>query len=299
MDLLFFQGIVFDVGGNAKFINIFIEPPKPIKINNYLCDKKFDIDPILDLYRTNIPYYGMVIIGGTESWFYKISIGKMIDSKLLESIEVLRDKRQKKGGQSAYRFQMNRLGQMRDYTKKICEKINKYYLETEKIVIIGNGDMKTTIKDNEHLIPSVNNKIIGVISTPTLELTDILPIAVKYIKSISDENKIMKDFLEIMEKESGRVSFGYNEIVKYLNEGLLEKIIINEDSKYLEEIENIKKELNSKCEIIKINDDQLNSKYGSMVGILWYVNIYTDIYENEEINIEESKNKMEDIEFIL
>jgi peptide chain release factor subunit 1 len=300
-------GIVFDTSGMVEFVNVFIEPPKLIKINNYRCDKMFDTFPILELYEQDIPIYGMVIIGGTESWFYNFNLTTNIDTKLLEHIEVLRDKRQKKGGQSAHRFQMNRLGQMRDYTKKICEKMNKHYKNNGKskqivsIIIVGVGDMKNTIKDNTDLIPDINNKINGVITAPTTELKDVLPVVDKHMRSLKIENKVMTEFLNLIETDPGKVSFGYTEVVKYLKEGMLEKIIVNNDCKYIEEIEELKKTLNSKVSIYKITDFQLE-KFNGIVGILWYLYIMDDNeISNDEIEKVEKREiiRESDMEFLM
>src|SRR3989442_6254095 len=134
-------------------------PTHPIQHWVYRCDKKFIVDLVKSNCEENTIKYGLVLVEGEEVQFYQLCCdrGNIINHKLITKFAVYRDKRQKKGGQSAHRFQMNRLGQIDAYVKKISDTMNRIYDDTniEKIVIAGSGDIKDQVFNPERLIPGV------------------------------------------------------------------------------------------------------------------------------------------------
>ena len=87
---------------------IFIEPPKKIKISDSICAKKFHLDPIIEMYKSE-KHFGIVTVSGKEfNTFHIIQTGKHIDIKLKFSKDVLLQNSTRKGSQSAN--QIHRLG---------------------------------------------------------------------------------------------------------------------------------------------------------------------------------------------
>ena len=224
------------------------------------------------MYGEDITNYGIVLIGGTETNYYKVQWNeKVIDHKLLESFDVFRDKRQKKGGQSAHRFQMNRLGQIQNYIKKICEGINKHFEKVESIFVFGSGELKTQIKDHNDIIPKINEKIKKVLSLSKMDINEALIKMEEQIKNSIPDSKqnVVNEFLDHVNRNTGRVVYGNPEVERCLKENKLEKIIMNMDYKYMGVIETLYETTNQKCVVTKVNDRKIQD-YGGIVGILYY-----------------------------
>ncbi len=231
------------------------------------------MDDLTDLYLEDTLQYGLVVIGGEDAEFHRITqSGKHIDSKLIEKFSVLRDKRQKKGGQSAHRFQMTRLGQINDYEKKICERMNKLFGDKKilGIIIVGIGEIKDRIKGHNDLIVDINNKIKAVLAVSKLDMNEILPMIKPYIANskLKDELKIVDNFMDIMRKNSDLVIYGLKEIETSLEESLIHTLLIHEDCERKDELIAMVKN-KDKCKINEVNDSRIRD-FGGIVGILYY-----------------------------
>lgn len=256
-------------------MNISFEPPKPIKQNDYWCDKRFHVEDIEGLFSEDAISHALIMIGGDETSYYQISWhnNKVVDRKLLERFTILRDKRQKNGGQSSHRFQMNRLLQIAAYIKRICEGMNKYYdtKKTSEIVIVGTGEVRDKIRDNIHLRPSVLEKIKSVDGISKLDIEEATTKFINIMSgSVSKENqKIVEVFMNHVIRSSGKIIYGEKEVIQYLETNMLETLIVNTDYKNMEEVEKLYKSNNKKCKFYKVNDTKIH-EFGGIVGILYY-----------------------------
>jgi peptide subunit release factor 1 (eRF1) len=80
------------VFSSDKILTYHFEPPQPIRRNYYLCDNKFHVEYIEDLYKTH-EKYGLVIALGETTYFYEI---ENTSYKKIKEISLVRQKNQKK-----------------------------------------------------------------------------------------------------------------------------------------------------------------------------------------------------------
>lgn len=51
---------------------ILLEPPKPIKKSDYICVRRFHLDSILEMYKSE-RNFGVVTVSGKEFYVYSVS----------------------------------------------------------------------------------------------------------------------------------------------------------------------------------------------------------------------------------
>lgn len=232
----------------------------------------------MDLFEEKVEMHGLAMIGGTESYFYRVT-GNNLECKLIDKLEVLRNKKQKKGGQSAPRFQRQRLGQINDYIKQVCDKINHCYsnvylkeLSYQSIIIVGIGEIKDHVKENDLLCDDVKKKIKSNIAVSRLEIEVVMPLVIPYIQESqhSEELKIMEKFMSHVTTESKRDVYGFKEVIDKINENLLDTLIYDENMLTTEQIKQIET-LEFKGNMYKLqHHHQILSNFGGIVGILYF-----------------------------
>ena len=150
-----------------------IKSEKKIKKSTYICDKKFHVDYLLKLY-TNDTYYGVILVSGKRSSFYKIN---KLETIHIKTINTCLQKKQKKGGQSAQRF-----GRIRDekhdrhLQNLISLSIQLFYdyetnnVNVKNIIIGGPAEWKDKLSSDSKIQKYIGSKVSKVISTK--EITD-------------------------------------------------------------------------------------------------------------------------------
>ena len=74
--------ITIDVDNLYYSQSILIEPPKTIKQSDCICSKKFYLEPIIEMYKTE-SYYGIIAITADQTEIYiAVKSGSYTDCKL-------------------------------------------------------------------------------------------------------------------------------------------------------------------------------------------------------------------------
>jgi len=260
---LYLRGVVFNP--EEKFICEYFIPPLPIKKTCYECGHRFKTETIINLFPDNYKTYGLLLISGEEVNYYELESADVLQPNKIASVTIHRLKKQKKGGQSAPRFQRTQLQQIIEWRKKIVDMLNKNVKnKIEGIIIGGIGDLRDSIKSHDDLYSSIRNKIKYVIPLASIEIQLVLPIIKPYIMNINvdEEKKTIAKIQELIVLDPDILLFGEKEIKEKLELKLIKTIYVNQKS------ENILKDYNiNNVEIIKINDKILES-WGSIVGVL-------------------------------
>jgi len=236
------------------FITEIIEPPNPIRKNLYRCDKRFHTEEIKELFEEDKKITGLLLVGGEETMFYKI-IGDddKIDYKLIDTLEVFRDNKQKKGGQSAPRFQRIRLEQITQYTKKIHTYAIKHFNNIKEVIIAGYGEIKDNIKEDI----KGSFKLLDTLTISTLDINLVIP----KIKELFCNREDAIDIQKYIQDET--IVFGVD-IKDMAEKKLLEKIFID---KTMVSDDILKKY--ETCQIIKVRNRKLQ-EFGGIIGITYY-----------------------------
>lgn len=117
-----------------------------------MCDKKFHLDSLLEMYKEE-HNFGVVFITGKMYELFKVTkTGNGFEKRKVAGSTIRLPKKQKKGGQSAQRFCRIRENEEAAYIKKVGEiTVETFYdkkqsvVEIQKLFIIGPSSKKTLL----------------------------------------------------------------------------------------------------------------------------------------------------------
>lgn len=157
--IIYFTGAV-DVGANKTSMETtIIEPPQPIITYRYHCDSRFYLEPLESMLKET-KTYGLLVLDRREA-----TIGLLV-GKRIESYRHLTSTvpgKQRKGGQSAQRFQQLRLIAIHDFYKKVGEAANEVFMSVDMndlagVLIGGPSPTKEEFDSGEYLHHELEKK---------------------------------------------------------------------------------------------------------------------------------------------
>jgi len=276
--LAVFAGNVAEREGQQDFKVWSIEPPIPLKTRIYRCDKEFVLDLLRDMLETK-EVYGLVIVDRRDAIIAHLK-GKTIIPLLKTHSEV--PGKTKAGGQSAARFERLREGAKKDHFKKIAEYMKEKFLGDKNlkgIIVGGPGPTKYDFIDSGYLTADVKNKIIAIKDlgyTGEFGLQELLDKSQDVLaeEDVIAEKKIVGKFFELLSTKPGMVSYGVEEVLKKLEMGAVELLLISEDldDKKIEDFEEKAKKVGTEVKIISIETREgvQLKEIGKVAAILRY-----------------------------
>ena len=238
--LAIFCGNVSEKEGVTEMDLWAIEPPEPVKVKLYWCDQKFDTQPLEDMMKEK-EVYGIICLDKSEA-----DIGTL-KGKKIESIthkESIVPGKTRAGGQSSARFSRIREGLLNDWLKEIGETANKIFEEHKEILGIlvgGPGPIKDIFLKEDYLHAAIKNKVIGTVDTSytgEYGLHETVERGQDLIKesAVIKEKNILQRFFNELQKTGGLVTYGLKDVMKALEMGAVDSVILSE-SLTLEEVE--------------------------------------------------------------
>jgi peptide chain release factor subunit 1 len=229
--IVFYSGNISENEGESDIRLWSIEPPEPLKIKKYWCDKRFETEPLKEMVEEK-ELYGLLVLDNKEA-----TIGLLKGKK----IEILREMgsivpgKFRKGGQSAARFERVREGLINDWYKKIAETAREYFdkYKLKGIIIGGPGPAKNDFFDGEYLLTELRKKVLGLENTGYTDeqgLEELVQRAQNILAeaAIAKEKELVKRFFEELRKESGLAVYGKEKIMKVLEMGAVDIILVSE-----------------------------------------------------------------------
>lgn len=233
--IVLFTGAV-DVGSNKTDLQSYtIEPPDPLVSYKYHCNSNFYLETLEDMLADK-KTYGLLVLDRREA-----TIG-LLRGKTLEAKDHLTSTvpgKQRKGGQSAHRFQQLRLIAIHDFYKKIGDAASKIFNEVdhkdlEGILIGGPSPTKEEFEDGEYLHHELIKKILGLFDTSYTDesgLSELMDNASEALMNLEviKEKKHMEVFLKELVGDRGLAAYGEEEVRKNLQMGSVEMLLLSED----------------------------------------------------------------------
>jgi peptide chain release factor subunit 1 len=253
-----FSGNVAEREGQQDYQVWSIEPPIPIKTRIYRCDKEFQLDILKDMLEEK-EMYGLVAMDRREA-----------DVAFLKGKTIIPTQRSKSnvpgktraGGQSAARFGRLREDAAKEFYKKVADMMKEEFLGKEGlkgIIVGGPGPTKYELVEGDFITNEVKKKIIAIKDlsyTGPFGLQELLDKSqdVLAAEDVVDEKKIMLKFFELLAKKPGMVSYGYAEVKKNLEMGVVDTLLLSEvlEESTIEELEPIAERLGSTVKIISV-----------------------------------------------
>ncbi|SIP85853.1 Peptide chain release factor eRF/aRF, subunit 1, partial [Pacmanvirus A23] len=258
-DWLFLPGIVF----SGEFICDLIEPPLPVRKNYYRCDKRFHVESIQDLFIEH-KTIGAVIINGENAKFYRL---KGTEITQVAHFSVHRQKKQKKGGQSAPRFQRIRLDQISEYIHKTIDIISSEYITSGVAnipALIISGSLRDSLLSDARF-PTVVKQIAHLHTSDDIVtiMNDSSQLIAKLLGNETDKQLV--EFFENVEQQNPKYIYGRGEINTALELGLVKTLFIANTLNV-----NLKNTKNTNCVVVSGSQCDKLIQFGGIAAILHY-----------------------------
>jgi len=231
--LAVFSGNVASKEGKQDLRVWSIEPPLPLKIRIYRCDKNFVTD-ILEEMIVEKRAYGLVVLDRRDAVLALLKGKTIIPIKKTHS-EV--PGKFRAGGQSAQRFARIREGAYKDHFKKVSDYMKEQFLplgnDLKGIIIGGPGTTVQDFLNKDYITGDLKKKILGTKDlsyTEEIGLQELLDKAEDLLsqEEVAKEKKLVQRFFELLAKTPNKVTYGREEIKKALNRNAIDILLLSE-----------------------------------------------------------------------
>lgn len=276
--LAVFSGNVAEREGQEDYKVWSIEPPIPLNIRLYRCDKEFVLDILKDMLEIK-EVYGLVVVDRRDASIAYLK-GKTIVPILKTHSEV--PGKTKAGGQSSQRFARLREGAKIEHFKKVAEYMKEQFLGNKNlkgIIVGGPGPTKYDFLDRGYITQEVRDKVIAIKDLSYTEEFGLQELVDKSddvlaAEDVVEEKKVMNKFFNYLAKQPGMVSYGEAEVMKCVKMGMADEVLLSEalEDEKIEEFEEEAKKMGSKATIISVETREgvQLKEIGKVAAILRY-----------------------------
>jgi peptide chain release factor subunit 1 len=270
--LAVFCGNVSPVEGQEDLQFWDVEPPLPLKIRLYRCDKEFVLDPLKEQLGVK-EVFGLLVMDRKEA-----TIG-VLEGKRIEVLQKLTSgipSKVRAGGQSSQRFHRITEGLTKEFYKRIADDVKKIFFDMPKlkgILIGGPIPTKDEFVEGKYLTTQLSEKIIGLKDlgdTSESGLKELVEKSQDILASqeIVYEKKIMKMFFEHLGEKPEIVAYKKNDVKKALEYGAVEILFLSKDldKSLIRDLKNLAKNTGSKIEIVS-TDTEEGKQFYNLSGI--------------------------------
>ena len=231
--LVIFCGAIPQNGAGSERIETYvITPPEPIHINLYRCDARFHTEYLQEMLREK-ETYGILLVDASNATIATLQGKKLnIVRQMYSGVAG----KTRAGGQSARRYERLRDAQLNSYYTSLGRHANEAFLSIENlkgIILGGPGPTKFDFEKGEYLNYQLKNKIIEVIDTAYVEeqgvkeVVEKAPEVMRKVRYI-EERKIMQQFLYEVGHDTGKITYGEEEVRRALESGAVNILLLSE-----------------------------------------------------------------------
>jgi peptide chain release factor subunit 1 len=280
--LAVFAGNILAREGKSDVRVWSIEPPIPLKMRLYKCEKTFDLDILREMMEAK-EAYGLVVLDARDA-IVALLKGKTIIPLTKAHSHV--PGKFRAGGQSAVRFQRNREIAVKEHFGKVAEVMKAQFFTMEGlkgIIVGGPGPTKYEFVDSGLITADLKKKILGIKDlsyTEEFGLEELVDKSQDILaeEEIADEKKIVTRFLELLATKPNMVAYGEAEVRRMLEMGTVDTLLLSEQlpDEKIEEFELIAKKFNSTVKLISVDtrEGAQLKDLGKMGAILRYEAAY-------------------------
>ena len=233
--IVYFTGTV-DTGANRTSMeNEVLIPPEPFAHYIYHRDSVFYLEPLEEMLR-ECSTYGLILLDLREATIGML-VGKQIE--VIRHLHSTVPGKQRKGGQSAHRFEQLRHIAIHDFYKRIGDAASEAFLEVEPaelkgILIGGHSPTKEEFNEGEFLHYELQKKVLGLFDTGYTDesgFSELINAAEDTLQGIDliKQKKDMEIFFKEIATESGKVSYGEDNVRANLEIKAVDVLLLSED----------------------------------------------------------------------
>jgi len=231
--LVIFCGAIAQNGAGSERIETYvIIPPEPIHIYLYRCDARFHTEYLQEMLREK-ETYGILLIDSSAATLATLQ-GRRLE--IVREMSSGVPGKTRAGGQSARRYERLREMRLQEYFTRVGEHANEVFLPIENLkglILAGPGPTKYDFEKGDYLNYMLKNKIIDVIDTAYVEeqgvkeVVERAPEVMRKVRYI-EERKIMQQFLYEVGHDTGRITYGEEEVRRALQSGAVNTLLLSE-----------------------------------------------------------------------
>jgi len=236
--LVIFCGALPPEGGGplgSEVVKVYeIDPPKDLKTFLYRCDDHFHVDILKDMLKDDNLVGFLAIDAKDAGW------GLLHGDK----IEVLKETgsgvagKHRQGGQSAKRFQKLREMELTYFFNRVAATTKEFFIDIYPIkglIVSGPGPTKEEFINNNYLEYRLQDMVLATIDASYSGAEGIREAFAKSGEILSDyrmvkEKKIIEELFNHINSNTGRGAYGMKEVINYLKNNVVDKIIITDNT---------------------------------------------------------------------
>jgi peptide chain release factor subunit 1 len=270
--LALFSGDISGTEGQQDLKLWDIEPPLPVKVRLYRCDKEFVLEPLKEMLEVS-EVFGLLVMDRKEA-----TIG-LLEGKRIETLQKMTSgipSKVRAGGQSSQRFHRITEGLTKEFYKRIAEEMKKIFFDMPKlkgILIGGPIPTKDEFLEGNYLVTKLKEKIIGRIDLGDASESGLKELVEKSHNILEDqeiiqEKKILEKFFEILGENPDLAAYKEKNVEKALNYGAVETLLLskNLDKQLSKKLKKMAETISSDIEIIS-TDTPEGKQFENLSGI--------------------------------
>jgi peptide chain release factor subunit 1 len=276
--LAVYAGNVAEREGQSDVQVWSMEPPVPLRIRIYRCDKEFVLDPLREMCDFT-EVFGLVIMDRRDG-----NIGLLKGKAVIPLIQAHSTVpgKTRAGGQSAQRFERLREGATIEFFKRIADYMKEQFLgnrDIKGILVGGPGQTKYDFVEGNYITNEVKQKIIAIKDlsyTGDYGFQELIDKSQDILaeEEIAGEKKVMQQFFNLLATEPNKVSYGKDMVMGLIKQGAVETVLLSEviDEEIEEEFEKETTPLGTEIKIISTDtrEGAQLKEMGGFAAILRY-----------------------------
>ena len=260
--LAVFCGNISKVEGQDDLRLWSIEPPRPLKVRLYRCDKEFVLEPLKEQLSPE-EIYGLLVMDRKEA-----TIG-VLEGKRIEIIQKMTSgvpSKVRAGGQSSQRFHRITEGLTKEFYKRIASTMKETFYDNPKlkgILIGGPIPTKDEFVDGEYLATQLQAKVLGKIDVGGSDESGIKELVTKSQNLLSKqeiirEKKLLEKFFETLGQNPDKSAYKEPEIRKAIQYGAVDTLFLSKslNKNLSNELKKLAQGIDSKIEIISTDTEE-------------------------------------------
>jgi peptide chain release factor subunit 1 len=231
--LVIFCGAIPQNGAGSERIETYvIDPPEPIHVYLYRCDARFHTEYLQEMLREK-ETYGILLIDSSAATLATLQGRRLeITRQMYSGVPG----KTRAGGQSARRYERLREMRLQEYFTRVGEHANELFLPIENLkglIIAGPGPTKFDFEKGDYLNYMLKNKILDTVDTAYVEeqgvkeVVEKAPEVMRKVRYI-EERKIMQQFLYEIGHDTGKITYGEEEVRRALEGGAVRTLLLSE-----------------------------------------------------------------------
>lgn len=233
--IVYFAGTVNTGANRTGMENEVLIPPEHVVHYIYHCDLVFYLEPFEEM-LSECSTYGLILLDLREA-----TIGTLVgrQTEVFKHLHSTVPGKQRKGGQSAHRFEQLRRIAIHDFYKKIGDTANKAFLELEQselkgILIGGHSPAKEEFNEGEFLHHELQKKVLGLFDTGYTDesgFSELINAAEDTLQGIDlfKQKKDIEIYFKELATDSGKVSYGEDNVRANLEIKAVDVLLLSED----------------------------------------------------------------------